>query len=228
MLIPPAYISFRKRNNFQRYFKLKKKHVDEPIFENSISSVEEKVSIPPENDDSSSESEHDGEGLSFRDISNVVNQAVDVVKHPNKLMKQVVDVVKYPAKKLVNQVEHVIKHPEDILHRLVPLKIGAGLANEEDQMACNDANSNDTDIDGNCMGDEWMEPDAKVTKIGDFQRVDDGHAPSSIPPTENKKYPTRKCRVCTKLGIRRESRYCCKDCSDTPALCKACFNDYHV
>ena len=122
MLIPPAYISFRRRNKFQQYFKLKKKHVDEPTFESDIWGAEEKVPIPPENDDSSSEPEHEGEGLSLRDISNVLNQAVDVVKHPSKLINQAVEVMKYPANKLVNQVEHVIKHPEDILHRLVPVK----------------------------------------------------------------------------------------------------------
>ena len=243
MLIPSVYISYRRRNKRWTYFKLKKKHVDEPTFEGGISRVEKKIPIPPENDDSDSETEYDGEGLSFKDINNVVNKAVNVVKHPvtklvhqavdvikypaTKLVHQIADVVKYPVNKWVNQVEPVIKHPEDILQQLVPVK-GAGFTNDEDQMTDNDANSDDAELDDGVIEDEWMEPDAKVTKIGDFQRVDDGHAPSSIPPTENKKYPTRKCRVCTKLGIRRESRYCCKDCSDTPALCKACFNDYHV
>ena len=97
MLIPPAYISFWRINKFQQYFKLKKKHVDEPIFENSISSGDE-------NDDSDSEPEHDGEGLSLIDVNKVVNQAVDVVKHPSKLINQAVEVMKYPANKLVNQV----------------------------------------------------------------------------------------------------------------------------
>ena len=135
----------------------------------------------------------------------------------------------------------MIKHPEDILHRLVPVK-GAGLANEEDQMVYN-VNSDDAEIDDDCMGnteledneieDEWMEPDAKVRKLEDcesfdeFQRTDK-HVPSNIPANENKKYPTNRGVGCKKHGIRRESRYYCKNCSDSPALCRDCFDSYHM
>ena len=240
MIIPYVYTSYLRRNKPSwRYFKLKKKHVDEPTFENSISSSgEEKASIPSGNDDTDSETEHDGEGLSFRDISNVVNQAVDVVKHPNKLIKQVVDIVKYPVNKLVNQVDQVMKH------RLVPVK-GAGLANEEDQMVYNYANSNDAEIDDNCMEnteledmdgeieDKWMEPDAKVSKLedceyfDDFQRADK-HTPSRIPSTDKRKYAQRTCVGCRRNGIRRDTCHYCKDCSDNPALCKHCFDTYHM
>ena len=208
MLIPYAYISYQRINKPWRYFKLKKKHVDEPTFENSISSVEEKVPIPPENDETDSETEHDGEGLSLRDISNVVNRVVDVVKHPNKLIK------------------------EDILHRFVPVK-GAGLVNEEDQMADNDANSNDAEIDEGEIEDEWMESDAKVRKLedceyfDDFQRADK-HTPSRIPSTDKRKYAQRTCVGCRRNGIRRDTCHYCKDCSDNPALCKHCFDTYHM
>ena len=233
MLIPSAYISFRRRNKFQRYFKVRKKHVDEPVFESDIWGAEEKVPIPPENDYSSSESEHDGEGLSFRDISNVVNQAVDVVKHPNKLIKQAVEVIKYPVKKLVSQVEHVIRHPEDILHRLVPVK-GAGLVSEGDQMADNDVNSNDAQMDEGEIEDELGEPDAKVAKIEDFgcfdrfQRAGVGHTPCRIPPTDKRKYPQRRCKGCRSQGIKRDARYYCRMCPDNPVLCKHCFDTYHI
>ena len=54
------------------------------------------------------------------------------------------------------------------------------------------------------------------------------HTPSRIPANENKKYPTRRCKGCRRNGIRRESRYYCKDCIDFPALCKDCFRDYHL
>ena len=54
------------------------------------------------------------------------------------------------------------------------------------------------------------------------------HTPSRIPANEIKKYPTRRCVGCKERGIRRESRYYCKDCIDFPALCKACFRDYHL
>ena len=218
MLIPPVYISFRRRNKFQRYFKPKKKHVDEPTFESDIWGAEEKVPIPPENDDSSSESEHEGEGMSLRELSKVVN-------HP-----------------LTKLVEQVIRHPEDALRRLVPVNEvikyplvpsikGAGFTKEEDPMVYSDANFNDAEIDEGEIEDEWMEPDAKVSKLEDseclenFQRAD-RHIPSRIPET-TKKYPQRQCLACRRRGIRHDTRYYCKDCSDSPALCKACFNDFN-
>ena len=227
MLIQPAYISYLRRNKFQPYFKLKKKHVDEPTFENSISSVEEKVTIPPENDETDSETDHDG------DISNVVNQAVDVIK--------------YPATKLPNQVEHVIKQPADdrayivdTLRRVVPIE-GAGFTNDKGQMV--DANSNDIEVDDNGMENtelengeienEWMEPDAKVRKLDDsdcfdgFQRADK-HTPSRIPPTEKRKHAQRACVGCRRNGIRRDTCHYCKDCMNSPALCKDCFDNYHM
>ena len=252
MLIPSAYISFRRRNKRCRYFKVKSQYEDKPTCESGIS---EKVPIPPENYDSSSETEHDGEGLSLKDINKVVNQVakhpasklvnqvIDVLKHPadiSKLVNQVTDVIKHPVdiSKLVNQVADVIKHPDeisdiaDILHRLVPVK-GTGVANEEDQMTDNDANFDDAEIEDGEIDDECREPDHKVPKLedsecfDDFQR-DDDHIPSRIPPTENKKYPTIRCAGCKKHGIRRESRYFCKGCPEEPALCKDCFREYHM
>ena len=54
------------------------------------------------------------------------------------------------------------------------------------------------------------------------------HFPTSIPPTKKKKFPTKQCRVCTKSGIRRESRYICGACNLRPALCvDPCFRIYH-
>ena len=118
------------------------------------------------------------------------------------------------------------------------------MANEEDQMTVNDANSNDTEIDDNCMEnidledmdgeieDRWMEADAKVRKLedsehfGDFQRADK-HIPCRIPET-TKKYPQRKCKGCRRNGIRRDTCHYCKTCPDNTALCKDCFDEYHM
>ena len=113
---------------------------------------------------------------------------------------------------------------------------GAGFTKEEeDQMVDgNDRDDNCMELEDSEMEDKCMEPDAKVPKLedcesfDDFQRVDDKHTPSSIPANETKKYPTKRCVDCKKRGIRRESRYYCNDCSDYPALCKACFNGYHL
>ena len=52
------------------------------------------------------------------------------------------------------------------------------------------------------------------------------HHISTLPPTANKKYPQRVCRLCNKNGIRRDTRFYCKDCK--VALCnRPCFGDYH-
>ena len=218
MLIQPAYISYWRRNKRWSHFKLKKKHVDEPIFENSSSSGEE---IHSENDDSDSEAEHDGEGMSLRDINKLVN-------HP-----------------LTKLVEQVIKDPEDALRRLVPVNEvikhplvssikGAGFTKEEGPMVCSDADSDDAeieDMDGE-IEDELGEPDAKVAKIEDFGCFDDfqragKHTPSRIPSTAKRKYVQRICVGCRRNGIRRDTCHYCKDCSDSPALCKDCFDTYH-
>ena len=51
------------------------------------------------------------------------------------------------------------------------------------------------------------------------------HHISTLPPTANKKYPQRVCRLCSKNGIRRDTRFYCKDCK--VALCnRPCFGDY--
>ena len=54
------------------------------------------------------------------------------------------------------------------------------------------------------------------------------HFPELIPPTANKQNPQKRCVVCTQSKKRKESRYQCADCENTPGLCPApCFRDYH-
>ena len=53
------------------------------------------------------------------------------------------------------------------------------------------------------------------------------HHINSFPATDGKKYPQRKCRLCTKNGIRKDTRFYCKECGIP--LCKApCLGDYHA
>ena len=225
---------------------MKPQYEDKSTFQSGIS---EKVPISPEYNDSSSETEYDGEGLG--DVSNLVNQVAHVATDPagvNKLVNQAVNVIKYPASKLLNQVVEVIKHPEDILRHLAPVK-GSGLANEENDACMEDAekegeendacmedaekNDEEDEIEGenDDIEDEWMQPDAKVPKLedspcfNDFQQADH-HIPSRIPETM-KKYPQRECKGCRKRGIRHDTRYFCKSCPDNPALCNGCFSEYH-
>ena len=54
------------------------------------------------------------------------------------------------------------------------------------------------------------------------------HFPVPIHATPRKANPTRKCVVCTKNKLRRESRYQCADCPDKPSLCiHPCFKIFH-
>ena len=63
----------------------------------------------------------------------------------------------------------------------------------------------------------------------DFTVSDHRHVPSLIVSAGKKKYPQRKCIVCRGNSARRDTRYCCKDCVGTPALCKSpCFEKHHT
>jgi len=54
------------------------------------------------------------------------------------------------------------------------------------------------------------------------------HYLEPIQDGEKKKNPTRRCKQCSKGQSRRESRYICGFCDDTPALCvHPCFRLYH-
>ena len=51
----------------------------------------------------------------------------------------------------------------------------------------------------------------------------------SIPATQNKEKPEKRCIVCYKNNVRRESRYHCEQCVTNPGLCAApCFLRYHT
>ena len=52
------------------------------------------------------------------------------------------------------------------------------------------------------------------------------HQPAEFPPTEKKKLPMRRCRVCYKNGIRKDTRSYCKECK-VPLCAKTCFFTYH-
>ena len=56
------------------------------------------------------------------------------------------------------------------------------------------------------------------------------HFPSHVPATERKQKAQRRCRVCRiRLGIRKESRFCCLKCPSQPGLClENCFEIYHT
>ncbi|XP_068098335.1 piggyBac transposable element-derived protein 4-like [Hyperolius riggenbachi] len=62
----------------------------------------------------------------------------------------------------------------------------------------------------------------------DIIRIRDKHFLDPIPATPSRQYPQKKCRVCMKHKIRRDSRYYCPKCPSKPGLClKPCFEIYH-
>ncbi|KAJ1108925.1 hypothetical protein NDU88_006295 [Pleurodeles waltl] len=52
----------------------------------------------------------------------------------------------------------------------------------------------------------------RVAVVEDVARLKDRHFPDQIPPTPKKDFPAKKCRVCARRGIRRESRMYCPYC----------------
>lgn len=62
-----------------------------------------------------------------------------------------------------------------------------------------------------------------------ISRLTGRHFPIPIPPNEGAKRinPTRKCKVCHKAGVRKETRYMCSDCNCTPLCVHPCFEKYH-
>ena len=54
------------------------------------------------------------------------------------------------------------------------------------------------------------------------------HYPELIPANEKKEKPQKRCCLCYKEGIRKETRYQCDTCRKHTALCPApCFRIYH-
>ena len=54
------------------------------------------------------------------------------------------------------------------------------------------------------------------------------HVADLVPPTPAKSKPTKRCRVCYRNGVRKETRVHCVTCSTHPGLCyPVCFTLYH-
>ncbi|XP_018081222.1 piggyBac transposable element-derived protein 4-like [Xenopus laevis] len=77
------------------------------------------------------------------------------------------------------------------------------------------------------FGDVEEVPD--VPDNDNVARMVGKHFIDNIPPTLNKKYAQRACKVCRKKGVRRDVRYYCPKCPSKPALCfQPCFELYHT
>ena len=68
-----------------------------------------------------------------------------------------------------------------------------------------------------------------VEPSSEFDRLKGRHFAEIIPATEKKEKPQRRCVVCWKRKVRKESRYQCGQCDDLPGLCPApCFMIYQL
>ncbi|XP_056424470.1 protein lin-9 homolog isoform X2 [Hyla sarda] len=79
------------------------------------------------------------------------------------------------------------------------------------------------------LGDQ--ERDVPSTSLGseDVARIVPGqHFPSEVPQTGKKGRSQKRCRVCSKKGVRKDTIYQCDTCPVKPGLCmKDCFRVYH-
>ena len=67
-----------------------------------------------------------------------------------------------------------------------------------------------------------------VEPSSEFDRLKGCHFAEVTPAKEKKVKPRRRCVICWKRKVRKESRYQCGQCHDRPGLCPApCFMIYH-
>lgn len=72
-----------------------------------------------------------------------------------------------------------------------------------------------------------QEGESSVTTV--CRVVPGQHFPGVVPPTGKKSRPQKRCRVCSKQGIRKDTIYHCETCPSQPGLCiNECFRIYHT
>lgn len=80
------------------------------------------------------------------------------------------------------------------------------------------------------FAEQELEASASTPSTSSVVRIVPGqHFPAEIPVTGKTKKPPKKCRVCYKNGIRRDTKFHCETCPTNPGLCiKNCFKIYHT
>ena len=77
------------------------------------------------------------------------------------------------------------------------------------------------------FGTENDQPD--IPREENVVRLTERHFLEQIPPTANKRKAQKRCRVCYKKDIRKETCYYCPSCPSQPGLCYyPCFELYHT
>ncbi|XP_064639094.1 TELO2-interacting protein 1 homolog isoform X2 [Lineus longissimus] len=70
---------------------------------------------------------------------------------------------------------------------------------------------------------------ANVNRVETIVRLTERHFPSWKPDSDTWKNPVARCRVCTKKGVRRATKFICAKCPSQPGLCiMPCFELWHT
>ncbi|XP_069496512.1 piggyBac transposable element-derived protein 4-like [Ambystoma mexicanum] len=84
----------------------------------------------------------------------------------------------------------------------------------------------------NAVANALVQVHVEAAPIGALEtvaRLNERHFGEYNPPTPNQTQPYRRCKVCTKQGKRRDTRFYCPQCPSKPALCQCpCFALYHT
>ncbi|CAH1972902.1 unnamed protein product [Acanthoscelides obtectus] len=75
-----------------------------------------------------------------------------------------------------------------------------------------------------------MVPEIKAKEKPGPSTEDPGfqHGPSKLEKGTGDRRLRKKCRWCSKRGVRKDTSFCCKSCPELPGLClDPCFKEYH-
>lgn len=71
--------------------------------------------------------------------------------------------------------------------------------------------------------------DMDIPREENTVRLTERHFVSPVPAMASKRKPQKRCRVCYKKGVRKDSCYFCPNCPSNPGLCYyPCFELYHM
>ena len=72
-------------------------------------------------------------------------------------------------------------------------------------------------------------PEAVQPRTEEVVRLNERHFPHPVPQTQKASRSTRKCKVCTRRGKRKDTSYMCTQRPNQPALCVyPCFELFHT
>ena len=116
-----------------------------------------------------------------------------------------------------------------MVHLLQVSLLNSFLVFKKDQGSSKDFVTFQCDVISDLLFADSPAPAPQLPRTEDVARLTERHFLSHVPQTGGKRTTTRKCKVCTKSGTRKETAFCCKQCPSHPALCVIpCFEVYHT